>query len=101
MIVFEKYGQHQPLNCGDHRMFTLCLRDFERNPAARRSGRGDADPGAIERLHAICTDISPILASAPILAAQACFRPIARDGLPLIGRVPGLANAHVATGHSI
>src|SRR4051794_39203895 len=59
------------------------------------------DPGAIERLHAICADVSPVLASAKVLAAQACFRPIARDGLPLIGRVPGLVNAYVATGHSV
>ena len=36
-----------------------------------------------------------------MLAAQACFRPIARDGLPLIGRVQGLLNAYVATGHSV
>ena len=35
------------------------------------------------------------------LRQQACFRPIARDGLPLIGRVPGLMNAYVATGHSV
>ncbi|MGD9615728.1 MAG: NAD(P)/FAD-dependent oxidoreductase [Alphaproteobacteria bacterium] len=59
------------------------------------------DPGAIERLHAMCADISPVLAAAKILAAQACFRPIVRDGLPLIGRVPGIANAYVATGHSV
>lgn len=59
------------------------------------------DPGAIERLHAICAEISPVLAAAKIRAAQACFRPITRDGLPLIGRVPGLANAYVATGHSV
>jgi glycine/D-amino acid oxidase-like deaminating enzyme len=59
------------------------------------------DPGAIERLRAICADVSPVLASAKIVAAQACFRPIARDGLPLIGRAPGLANAYVATGHSV
>jgi glycine/D-amino acid oxidase-like deaminating enzyme len=59
------------------------------------------DPGAIERLHAICADISPVLAAAKIIAAQACFRPIARDGLPLIGRVPVFANAYVATGHSV
>ena len=59
------------------------------------------DPGAIERLNAICADVSPVLASAKVVAAQACFRPIARDGLPLIGRVPGLLNAYVATGHSV
>jgi glycine/D-amino acid oxidase-like deaminating enzyme len=59
------------------------------------------DPGAIERLEAICRDLSPVLAVAPIIARQACFRPVARDGLPLIGRVPGVAGAYVATGHSV
>jgi glycine/D-amino acid oxidase-like deaminating enzyme len=59
------------------------------------------DPGAIERLQAICSDISPALAAANVLARQACFRPIARDGLPLIGRVAGIAGAYVATGHGV
>jgi glycine/D-amino acid oxidase-like deaminating enzyme len=59
------------------------------------------DPGAIDRLHAMCADLSPVLASAPVVARQACYRPIARDGLPLIGRVPGIAGAYVATGHSV
>ncbi|HEX2150585.1 MAG TPA: FAD-dependent oxidoreductase [Stellaceae bacterium] len=59
------------------------------------------DSGAIERLHAMCADMSPVLASAKIVAAQACFRPIARDGLPLIGLVSGLENAYVTTGHSV
>ncbi len=59
------------------------------------------DPGAIERLHAMCSEMSPVLASAKILARQACYRPITRDGLPLIGRVPGIEGAYVATGHSV
>jgi glycine/D-amino acid oxidase-like deaminating enzyme len=59
------------------------------------------DPGAIERLHALCGALSPVLAAAPIVARQACFRPVAHDGLPLIGRVPGLRGAYVATGHSV
>lgn len=59
------------------------------------------DRGAIERLHAMCIDLSPVLASAKVSAAQACFRPVARDGLPLIGRAAGLKNAYVATGHSV
>jgi hypothetical protein len=49
----------------------------------------------------ICADISPVLAAAKIVAAQACFRPITRDGLPLTGRAPGLSNAFIATGHSV
>ena len=59
------------------------------------------DPGAIERLETMCRDLSPVLASAKILARQACFRPIARDGLPLIGRIPGVGGGYVATGHSV
>ena len=59
------------------------------------------DPGAIERLEAMCAAISPVLASSRIVARQACYRPVTRDGLPLIGPVPGVADAYVATGHSV
>jgi glycine/D-amino acid oxidase-like deaminating enzyme len=45
--------------------------------------------------------IAPVLASAKILAWQACYRPVTRDGLPLIGPVPEVAGAYVATGHSV
>jgi len=59
------------------------------------------DRGAIERLHAMCRSLSPALAEAKVVAAQACYRPIARDGLPLIGPVPGVTGAYIATGHSV
>ncbi|HEX2553509.1 MAG TPA: FAD-dependent oxidoreductase [Microvirga sp.] len=59
------------------------------------------DAGAIERLEALCARVSPVLAQSPILARQACFRPVTRTGLPLIGRVPGIAGAYAATGHSV
>src|SRR5262249_40130077 len=53
------------------------------------------------RLEALCRTISPALATAPIKARQACFRPVTEDGLPLIGAVPGIEGAYVATGHSV
>ena len=59
------------------------------------------DPGAIERLQGMCGRLSPVLGEARILARQACFRPVTRDGLPLIGPVPGVEGAYVATGHSV
>jgi glycine/D-amino acid oxidase-like deaminating enzyme len=43
--------------------------------------------------------VSSALAGARIERRQACYRPVTDDGLPLIGRVPGLAGAYVATGH--
>ena len=47
------------------------------------------DHGAHARLEAMCRTISPVLAAAPIVARQACFRPVTADGLPLIGRGAG------------
>jgi glycine/D-amino acid oxidase-like deaminating enzyme len=60
-----------------------------------------ADEGAHARLEAMCRTISPALAEATIVARQACFRPVTEDGLPLIGGVPGVDRAYVATGHSV
>ncbi|MBI1779098.1 MAG: FAD-binding oxidoreductase [Proteobacteria bacterium] len=59
------------------------------------------EEGAHARLEAMCRNISPSLAAAPIMARQACFRPVTEDGLPLIGAVPGVEGAYVATGHSV
>ena len=53
------------------------------------------------RLEALCRNISPALAAAPIKARQARFRPVTEDGLPFIGAVPGVDGAFVATGHSV
>jgi glycine/D-amino acid oxidase-like deaminating enzyme len=59
------------------------------------------DDGAHVRLEALCRSLAPALAEAPIVARQACFRPVLEDGLPMIGRVPGVDNAYVATGHNV
>ncbi|MCC2666000.1 MAG: D-amino-acid oxidase [Geminicoccaceae bacterium] len=59
------------------------------------------DPGACERLRTMTASFAPTLAGAEVVAAQACYRPVARDGLPLIGRVRGPEAAYVATGHSV
>jgi glycine/D-amino acid oxidase-like deaminating enzyme len=59
------------------------------------------DPGACERLRAMTGIFAPALATAEVVAAQACYRPITSDGLPLLGRVPGLDAAYLATGHSV
>ncbi|MBV8505734.1 MAG: FAD-binding oxidoreductase [Alphaproteobacteria bacterium] len=59
------------------------------------------DAGALERLQAMCSELSPALATARIVARQACYRPITRDGVPLIGPVAGVEGAYIATGHSV
>jgi glycine/D-amino acid oxidase-like deaminating enzyme len=63
-------------------------------------------PEAVEVSEAACdvlaraaARVSTALAAARITRRQACYRPVTDDGLPLIGRVPGLRGAYVATGH--
>ena len=59
------------------------------------------DPDAIERLRSLCERLSPAFRPDRIIARQACFRPITRDYVPLIGRVPRTEGAYVATGHNV
>ena len=61
----------------------------------------EPEPGAIERLQAICARLSPAFRAERIIARQACFRPLTQDGLPLIGKVPHSENAYLATGHNV
>ena len=58
-------------------------------------------PDAIERLRSICERLSPAFRADRIIAKQACFRPMTRDFVPLIGRVPRNEGAYVATGHNV
>ena len=59
------------------------------------------DEGGADRLRAMTAQFAPALGGADVLAAQACYRPVVQDGLPLIGTVPGAPGAYVATAHSV
>jgi glycine/D-amino acid oxidase-like deaminating enzyme len=59
------------------------------------------DAGAQARLKAMIRTFAPALADAQLMAAQACYRPVTRDGLPLLGQVPTVEGLYVATGHSV
>ena len=59
------------------------------------------DDGGCEELRAMTAQFAPELGQAEVLVSQACYRPIVQDGLPLIGAIPGIAGAFVATGHSV
>ena len=59
------------------------------------------DTWAQEALQSMTRVFAPGLSDTPIVTTQACYRPVTHDGLPLLGRVPGVANAFVATGHSV
>lgn len=53
-----------------------------------------------EMLRRVAATVSSHLADAELTAAQACFLPCSEDNVPVIGKLPNLENAYVATGHS-
>jgi glycine oxidase len=53
----------------------------------------------VEGLIQFATSLAPALADAEIEQTWAGLRPGTFDGLPYLGRIPGLANAYVAAGH--
>ena len=48
----------------------------------------------------ICAALSGHLDGAGVLRTQACYRPICADAMPLLGAVPDVPGAYVATGHN-
>jgi glycine/D-amino acid oxidase-like deaminating enzyme len=70
-------------------------------PLPRDPAQVEPDPHVIERLRAVCERLSPAFREDRIIAKQACFRPITRDYMPFIGRVPRIEGAYVATGHNV
>ena len=59
----------------------------------------EVTPEAITSLRSAALEIIPSLANFDIKEAWAGLRPFASEGLPLVGRVPNLGNAYIATGH--
>src|SRR5215470_902748 len=57
------------------------------------------DDAACDMLARAAGRVSTVLSGARVTRRQACYRPVTDDGLPLIGRVPGVPRAYVATGH--
>lgn len=53
----------------------------------------------VESLLSAAAALVPALSAAPVESVWSGLRPVSADGLPLLGRVPGWQNVHVATGH--
>ncbi|CAI5930535.1 unnamed protein product [Closterium sp. NIES-65] len=57
-------------------------------------------PGVPEFLKRVGATVSSALSDVTIVKEQACFLPCSQDNVPVIGAVPGMQGAYVATGHS-
>ncbi|CAM6108317.1 unnamed protein product [Calypogeia fissa] len=55
---------------------------------------------SIAMLQRVATNVSSQFVDAEVTTEQACFLPCSEDSLPLIGQIPDVDGAYVATGHS-
>ena len=58
------------------------------------------DEAKCREIARICAALSSRLDGADVLRTQACYRPICADAMPLLGAVPDVGGAYVATGHN-
>lgn len=57
-------------------------------------------PEYISNLQSIAGSFASCLADAELEASQSCYLPLSPDGPPVIGAVPGVKGAYIASGHS-
>ena len=58
----------------------------------------ESTPEARDEIGAALVKMLPAMADAQVVHQTACLRPLAADGLLLLGRVPGLEHVYMATG---
>lgn len=60
-----------------------------------------ANPESIEDLKEVARSVSTRLADAPLEVGQSCYLPVSEDGVPVMGKVPGVQGAYIASGDSL
>ncbi|WIA13222.1 hypothetical protein OEZ85_006814 [Tetradesmus obliquus] len=58
------------------------------------------DATRCDLIKGVAGSLASSLSDAAVEAEQACYLPMSSDGLPVIGRLPGVQGVYVATGHS-
>ncbi|MEO7663861.1 MAG: FAD-dependent oxidoreductase [Candidatus Limnocylindrales bacterium] len=94
-------GRHGPAGAGHDPDV-----EFSLVTARRASSVGstflDGEPDAAEwetRILRAGARFVPGIATARVVGHRACARPLALDGRPLVGQIPGIANSYIAAGH--
>jgi glycine/D-amino acid oxidase-like deaminating enzyme len=80
----------------------LLLHSPDIDDAAHTSDGGavDVDPAAVDKVVETGRVLYPGLRAATVESVRVGERPIPDDGLPVLGRAPGLPNFHFAVSHS-
>jgi glycine/D-amino acid oxidase-like deaminating enzyme len=72
----------------------------DEQPLPEDASKVSVRDAACDELHALSGVLSTALGQGEVIRRQACYRPICADALPIMGMVPGVTGAYVASGHN-
>ncbi|CAH8530326.1 unnamed protein product [Heterobilharzia americana] len=102
--LFMEY-QSSEFNCSpevyprpDNTVYVCGLGDGAPVPSSK--DKVEIESWRCNRLKEIVTSVVPSLNDAETVTESACYLPISSDGVPVIGKVPGVSGVYIATGNS-
>lgn len=91
--IVQGYFDHNLLTYRPNRVVIGATRESDSGYEVR------ATAGGVHRVLSQALSVAPGLATATIADIRIGLRPLSPDGLPIIGRAPGLSNVYLCTGH--
>jgi D-amino-acid dehydrogenase len=91
--ILEWFGSHYILTFPPNRVVVGATREHDSGFDVRMTA------GGVHEVLSVALGIAPGLASATLAEVRVGLRPFSPDGLPVLGRAPGLRNGWLCTGH--
>lgn len=91
--ILEWFGSHYILTFPTNRVVCGATREHDSGFDVRMTA------GGVREVLDIALSVAPGLAPATLAEVRIGLRPFSPDGLPVLGRAPGLANVFLCTGH--
>lgn len=91
--ILEWFGSHYVLTFPENRVVVGATREHDSGFDVRMTA------GGVKEILDVTLGIAPGLANATIAEIRIGLRPFSPDGLPVLGRAPGLTNVWLCTGH--
>jgi D-amino-acid dehydrogenase len=91
--IVEWFGSHYMLSFPDRRVLAGATREHDSGYDVRMTA------GGVKEVLDVALGVAPGLANATLAEIRIGLRPFSPDGLPVLGRAPGLTNVYFCTGH--
>jgi D-amino-acid dehydrogenase len=91
--IVEWFGTHYMVSFGGERVVVGATREHESGYDVRATAQG------VHEVLSVALRVAPGLGHATVTEVRIGLRPFSPDGLPVLGRAPGVENVWLCTGH--